>query len=71
MRLISNQTSNRKQTTMTNEQKMYQLIRKHETLTRIFNRAMAARDFEIAQVFSASLDELDDQIEASRQTLHA
>ena len=51
---------------MTNEQQMYQLIRKHETLTRIFNRAMAARDFDMAQVFSGKLDTLDDQI-ARRQ----
>ena len=53
---------------MTNEQQMYQLIRKHETLTRLFNRAMAARDFDIAQVFSGKLDTLDDQIARRRET---
>jgi|688.fasta_scaffold1533613_1 hypothetical protein len=53
---------------MTNEQQMYQLIRKHETLTRIFNRAMAARDFDMAQVFSGKLDTLDDQIARRRET---
>ena len=53
---------------MTNEQEMYQLIRKHETLTRIFNRAMAARDFDMAQVFSGKLDTLDDQIARRRET---
>jgi hypothetical protein len=47
---------------------MYQLIRKHETLTRIFNRAMAARDFDMAQVFSGKLDTLDDQIARRRET---
>jgi hypothetical protein len=44
------------------------LVQKKMTLIRMFKRAMAADDLDVAQVFSDSLDELDDQIARRRET---
>ncbi len=54
--------------TETANRELETMIQKHATLTRLFNRAMAARDFDMAQVFSGKLDALDDQIARRRET---
>jgi hypothetical protein len=52
----------------TTKSELEKLVQKKLTLIRMFKRAIAADDLDMAQVFSGKLDLLDDRIARRRET---